>query len=207
MTTRPLNDLPALWADDRPDASRRMLLAALESFAVRGYNATTTREIAERAGMSPAAVYVHYQSKIDILCEIAREGHSAVLREVQAALEGVVQPVERLHRFMIAFVIWHARNHTLARVIQYELHAIPPDRFEESRDLRRRFEQLLEAELRRGLEAGAFAIDDLRATQLALLSLGIDVARWYRPGLLSPDELGAHFGALSLRLVGVEPSD
>ena len=206
MTSAPVNDLPALWADDRPDASRRMLLAALESFAVRGYNATTTREIAERAGMSPAAVYVHYQSKIEILCEIAREGHSAVLREVQAALEGVADPVDRLHRFMVAFVIWHARNHTLARVIQYELHAIPPERFEENRILRRRFEGLLEGELRRGVDAGVFLIDDLRATQLALLSLGIDVARWYRPGMASPEELGAQFGELSLRLIGVERS-
>jgi len=45
-----------LWLDVEPPASRRLLLAALDAFSEQGYFATTTRDISERAQLSPAAV-------------------------------------------------------------------------------------------------------------------------------------------------------
>ena len=56
-----------LWAGIESESSRRILLAALAAFAQRGFQAATTREISERAGMSPAAIYVHYKAKSDLL--------------------------------------------------------------------------------------------------------------------------------------------
>ena len=73
-----------LWTDVEPDAARRLLLAALDAFAQKGYFATTTREISQQAGMSPAAVYVHYVSKNDMLAEICRRGHAEVLADLEA---------------------------------------------------------------------------------------------------------------------------
>ncbi|WP_342215837.1 TetR family transcriptional regulator [Nocardia cyriacigeorgica] len=50
--------------EPRGDATRaRLLEAAAAAFADKGFNATTTRDIAAAAGMSPAAVYVHHRSK------------------------------------------------------------------------------------------------------------------------------------------------
>jgi AcrR family transcriptional regulator len=202
MDTPIETDTERLWAAVPPGGSRRVLFAALEVFSARGYRASTTREIARRAGMSPAAVYVHYRSKVDLLSTMARTGHAAVLAEVQESLEGVEDPVDRLHRLMSTFVAWHARNHTHARVIQYELHELPPDEFAEIRNLRRQFEKLLKGELERGIESGDFNIEDLRSTELALLSMGIDVARWWTPRYAAPDRLGAAYAQLALRLVG-----
>ncbi|MGW3416419.1 helix-turn-helix domain-containing protein, partial [Streptomyces sp. NPDC000888] len=54
------------WAEVTPDAARRLLVAAVEAFAERGYHATTTRDIAGRAGMSPAALYIHYKTKEEL---------------------------------------------------------------------------------------------------------------------------------------------
>lgn len=179
-----------------------MLLAALEVFSEHGYSASSTREIARRAGMSPAAVYVHYSSKLDLLSEMSRTGHAAVLAEARESAAGVEDPVDRLRRFMTAFVAWHARHHTLARVIQYELHELRPESFEEVRELRREFEELLKDDLERGVESGDFQIGDFRATELALLSMGIDVARWWTPRHPSPAALGANYAELALRMVG-----
>jgi len=193
-----------LWADIAHESSRRLLLAALESFAAHGYNATTTRRIGERAGMSPAAVYMHYPSKQALLFEISRTGHEAVLRDVQNAIDGIASPKDRLWTFMHVFVSWHARNHTVARVNQYELASIPPEHFGEIRDLRDRFEAALMAELRAGVESGDFVVADMDVTLLALLSLGIDVARWYTGRGKSPDELGRAYAHLALTLVSAE---
>ena len=62
-----------------------MLIAAAHAFADRGYHATTTRDIASLAGMSPAAVYIHYRSKEELLFQISKIGHElslAVLTDV-----------------------------------------------------------------------------------------------------------------------------
>jgi AcrR family transcriptional regulator len=190
-----------LWADVQPDASRRMLIAAVEAFALRGYSAATTRQIAEHSGLSPAAVYVHYSSKAELLYEISMIGTRSALRAVEGALEGLTAPAERLRAYVEAFVAWHARNHTLARVIQFELKGLPAERFQEVDRLRQRIERLLRTELRRGVAAGDFQIDDQRSTTMAILSLAIDVARWYQPRSLAPDTLGARYADLALRMV------
>ena len=74
------------WEHIRPPAARKLLLAALDSFSTVGYHATTTRDIADRAVMSPAAVYVHYKSKGELLLTISRTGHELALA-VYRALE------------------------------------------------------------------------------------------------------------------------
>ncbi|ADB52416.1 TetR/AcrR family transcriptional regulator [Conexibacter woesei] len=190
-----------LWADVKPAAARRMLLAAVDAFAAEGYSAATTRDIAERAGMSPAAVYVHYRSKADLLYAISLVGSQSSLDAVTAALEEETDPVQRLRGYVSAFVAWHAHNHTLARVIQYELKALTPEHFDEVDALRRRRAGLLRSELRRGARAGAFQIDDQATTALAILSMGIDVARWYTRSP-SPRVLGTRYADLAVRLVG-----
>lgn len=63
-----------LWPRIQPDAARRLLMAGAGSFAERGFHATTTRHIASGAGMSPAALYVHFPSKAALLFEISRRG-------------------------------------------------------------------------------------------------------------------------------------
>jgi AcrR family transcriptional regulator len=49
------------------DSTRKFLLdAALEMFASVGYDATSTAEIARRAGMAQSIVHYHFRSKDDI---------------------------------------------------------------------------------------------------------------------------------------------
>ena len=93
-----------LWSDVHPPASRRLLAAALDCFAARGYNATTTREIATRAGLSPGAVYVHFPSKAELLYRISLTGHMSALAALDAALDDdVTDPIDRIDRIVRAF--------------------------------------------------------------------------------------------------------
>jgi len=169
-----------LWAGIESESSRRLLLAAIAAFAKRGFEAATTREIAEGAGMSSAALYVHYKSKSDLLYEISRIGHRSVLDDVEEALRDAPEdPEVRVRRFVAAFAKWHADHHVVARVIQYELKALPRTQFRRIAELGKRFEELLAAELETGVEAGTCDVPELEATTLAILSLCIDLARWY----------------------------
>jgi AcrR family transcriptional regulator len=193
-----------LWAGIESESSRRILLAGLAAFAKHGFEAATTREISEGAGMSPAALYVHYKAKSDLLYEISRIGHQSVLDDVEEALRDAPQdPEQRVRRFVAAFAKWHADHHVVARVIQYELKSLPRRQFRKIAELRNRFEELLGAELQAGVKAGAFDIAELDATRLAILSLGIDLARWYHPSddHKTSDEVGQLYADLVARMI------
>jgi AcrR family transcriptional regulator len=193
-----------LWAGIESESSRRILLAGLAAFAKHGFEAATTREISEGAGMSPAALYVHYNAKSDLLYEISRIGHQSVLDDVEEALRDAPQdPEQRVRRFVAAFAKWHADHHVVARVIQYELKSLPRRQFRKIAELRNRFEELLGAELQAGVKAGAFDIAELDATRLAILSLGIDLARWYHPSddHKTSDEVGQLYADLVARMI------
>ena len=192
-----------LWVDVEPAAARRLLLAALDAFAQKGYFATTTREISQGAGMSPAAVYVHYPSKSDMLAEICRRGHAEILGDLEDALQEPGTPTERVRRFVSVFAAFHARRSTLGRVIQYELRGLAPEQFREIAQIRQRFEDLIRAELEAGIAAGEFTVEDVESTGVAILSLCIDVARWHGAlrDRLSPDELGTFYADLVTKMI------
>src|ERR1700716_1997815 len=132
-----------LWPDVQPEAARRLMLAGVESFARRGYHATTTRDIASGAGMSPAALYVHFPSKAALLFAISRYGHEQTLALVENVVARVQDPAERMRLLIEDFVAWHARRHTVARVVQYELQALPDREYEIVAELRRRIERIV----------------------------------------------------------------
>lgn len=182
-------------------ARDRLLTAAVAAFSEHGFHATTTRDIASRARMSPAAVYVHHASKEELLYAISREGHADTLDAVRAAAtQG--DPVRRLQDVVRAFTTWHAEHHAMARIVQYELGALSPAHFAEVAAMRRQIEQVMRETLTHGTAAGAFEVADVRGTALALLSLGIDVARWFRDGgELSVSELGELYADLAVRMV------
>lgn len=192
-----------LWAHIEPESSRRLLISALACFAAKGFEGASTREIAEGAGVSPSALYVHYRSKEELLFEIIQIGHSRNWGAIEDAVAGGTTPTEALSAFVERFVIWHARFHTLARVCQYELQSLDTDRVRAVGEIRRRFQRELERIVDAGIAAGEFQVVDAHGTARAILSLGIDVARWFTDGgSLRPEDLAQLYVVLALRMVG-----
>lgn len=71
------------------DTRAEIRAAALELFAERGVDATSLREIAERIGITKAALYYHYASKDALLGELV-DPMFVELRELGDELEGEV---------------------------------------------------------------------------------------------------------------------
>lgn len=188
----------------RADATRaRLLDAATAAFAEKGFHGTTTRDIATAAGMSSAALYVHHKSKEELLYLISKAGHENTLQLVQNALRSSDEPTAALRAVIHDFAVNHARGHTRARIVNYELGALSPEHYVEIRDIRHRIETELRELVELGVSAGAFHTPDPRMTAVALLSLGIDIARWYRDGgQWSPEDIADHYAGIALRIVG-----
>jgi AcrR family transcriptional regulator len=193
------------WGEVTPDAARRLLIAAVEAFAERGYHATTTRDIAGRAGMSPAALYIHYKTKEELLHRISRIGHEKALEILRTATRREGTPAERLADAVSSFVRWHAGGRTTARVVQYELDSLGPEARAEILALRRQCDAEVRAVVEDGIAAGDFDVLDVKGTTLAVLSLCIDVARWFNvDGPRTPEEIGELYAGLVLRMVGAK---
>ena len=182
---------------------QRLFSAAAEAFAAKGFHATTTRDIASRAGLSPAGVYVHFASKEDLLFHLSRDGHEEALALVTEAVAGADSPAEALAATMSRFSAWHAENYAIARVVQHEFPHLSDAHRAEVLALRKRIDQAVRDVLAAGKQSGDFLLDDIPDTALALLSIIVDVARWYTPALhRTSAQIGATNAALGLRLVG-----
>ncbi|MGW5454335.1 TetR family transcriptional regulator [Nocardia sp. NPDC003979] len=190
--------------EPRGDSTRaRLMEAAVAAFAEKGFNGTTTRDIAGAAGMSPAAVYVHHKSKEELLYLISRSGHDETLELIRKAAESSSDPAIALRNVIYDFAVHHARGHTGARIVNYELNSLSPEHLTEIRAIRQQIDQAMRDLVRRGIEEGVFDTPDARMASTALLSLGIDIARWYRDeGDWSPEDIATAYADMALRIVG-----
>ncbi|MCP2279598.1 transcriptional regulator, TetR family [Nocardia amikacinitolerans] len=186
----------------REPAVQRLLDAARDAFAEKGYHGTSTREIATRAGMSPAAMYVHFESKQDILLHLTTAGHTAALAVLEEASASPGSPTKRLRAAVYAFAYWHAEHHTTARIVQHEWHALSEQCRAEVTKLRHRTVATVRDIIAAGVRTGEFAVDNIDTTTLAVLSLCIDTMRWYPSRELhTPASVGSAFASLAERMV------
>ena len=193
----------SLWGDAYGEVARKLLTSAVRCFAANGFHATTTRDISTGAGLSPAALYVHFPSKEQLLFEIVRAGHEDALAAIRdPAIDDLPDVTARLRALVSRFVAWHARHHVVGRVCQYELSALTPEHYDHIRKIRRKFNEAFHDTIAAGVAEGAFAPVDVDRVVRAVLSLGIDVVRWYRPdGPDSPEWLGDFYAELALKMV------
>lgn len=184
---------------------RRLLASAVRCFAANGFHGTTTRDIAGGAGLSPAALYVHFPSKELALYEIVRRGHQHAydILSTEVPSTDAADPAARLGALVAAYTRFHAHRHVIARVCQYDLAALSEEHYAEVLRIRHETNEIFRLAVAAGVDAGAFDPDlDVRRVARALISLAIDLVRWYRPdGPETPEQLGELNARLALRMV------
>jgi AcrR family transcriptional regulator len=195
-----------LFDDVEPPNSRRLLLAAMTAFAHHGYHATTTREIAALAGLSPAALYTHYPTKAAIFYEISLVGHNYILVLTREALEGPSDPREQVARMVRASVTYHAEEVTLTRVVNAEFRgALQKKQLATILKIRHEISSVVQGVIEEGVASGVFEVNNVHGATIALLRL-VDVSSWYNPaGDMSPDELADVYVDLSLAMLRATP--
>ena len=108
--------------DGRSGTRKRLIAAASELFAERGFHATTARDIARRAGVNLAAGHYHYGSKKDLYLEVLQAQFAQIWTTL--ARRGGSRPaaeIDRLGRRELAALL-----HTRLRVMLDMLIGPPP---------------------------------------------------------------------------------
>jgi AcrR family transcriptional regulator len=83
----------------KAESHARILAAARALFRKRGYDATTARDIAERAGLSVGTLFLHFKSKADILKTIIWANNEAqydLMRRLVPTQAGVKERLLRM---------------------------------------------------------------------------------------------------------------
>src|SRR5689334_13797467 len=78
------------------ETANAILNAALDLFRQEGFESTTMRDIAQKAGVATGAAYYYYPSKDAIVMDFYRRASAAMQPEIAAALEGVSGLEKRL---------------------------------------------------------------------------------------------------------------
>ena len=113
----------------RPDARpAEILAAALDLFSEQGFSATRLEDVAKRAGLSKAAIYLYFEDKFALLKgivgELAAANIGAVMQQA-AAHEGPVAPLLRQLLLFIGNRVQHSRLPDLIKLVVSESRAHP----------------------------------------------------------------------------------
>ena len=113
------------------DTRQRILDVALDLFTEQGYDGTSLRQIAERLGVTKAAIYYHFESKEDILLalhmRIHEFGQQAFLEmgDEPVTLELWGELVDEIAAQMLAqrkIFLMHERNQAALEKLHNEQH-------------------------------------------------------------------------------------
>ena len=76
----------------RDDGNRRqaLILAAAQLFKLKGYHATTTREIAAHIGMHPGSPFYHFGNKQDLLLAVMVEGMKRAISDQHTTFNAIL---------------------------------------------------------------------------------------------------------------------
>ncbi|MGJ4941490.1 TetR/AcrR family transcriptional regulator [Bradyrhizobium sp. HKCCYLS1011] len=88
------------------DQRERIARAALALFTTQGFHGSNTREIADRAGVSSAAIYTFYPSKEAIFGELAQQYRARLDHFIDATVRRLKDPLSKRDLRAFASAIW-----------------------------------------------------------------------------------------------------
>ena len=173
-------------------------------FAMKGYDATSVRDIANAVGIRGASMYHHFGSKEEILWDLTLSALEALAASWTEAEREMRQddPVEALRSFVRAHVVFHIERQKDAALVNAQLNRLSVDHFHKAVARRRAYEQVLTDIVQACLDAGSHHVPDLKVTVYAILQTATAITVWYQPdGELSVDEVASIYSDLAVKLL------
>ena len=120
-----------------------LLADAARVFAARGFHQTGMRDLAKATGVSLAGLYYYVQSKEELLYLIQSRNFDAVIDGMRERLNGVLDPVERLARFIDNHLDYFASHMPEMKVLSHEAGALTGEYLERVNNKKREYVRAL----------------------------------------------------------------
>lgn len=146
-----------------------ILESALELFALQGYDATSTRAIAQKSGANLSAISYHFGNKEGL--------YKAVFRHcfgfVEAILDSApLEPIARITHYATQMGALHRQNPYIARLFMLNVFDTKPFMVDEVAHYQNKMRPFLFGTLESGVKQGIFRADiDIASSAIALLGI------------------------------------
>lgn len=185
-----------------------ILRSARDTFAEKGFDGASIRDIAQAAGLSLSALYYYFPSKQEALYELVHTAYTwyvehsrAVIAEVgDDTTEQLVVAVRYLARYRM-------ENVSVSTVLLRDTERLTGDNADRVKALQREARDIMGEIVQAGIDSGAFRVGSAQLATRAIHSICNSLSLWYRPtGDLTPDDIERDFTQYSLRILGVDPT-
>jgi len=210
IIAEPLPDLGDPLPTGATAIQARLAEAAIELFFERGALATTVKDITSACGLTPGALYNHFESKDHLLYLVVRDIHRQVddqLAALLAATDG--GPATQLTAAVRLLVSHTAGFKKRSRVANREFTLLSGSRRQEITVMRRQTRDRFAGIILAGARQGSFILiggDNLAAATMHAATITTMCVRISESSLEnSPLDLGAledRYAELALRMVG-----
>jgi AcrR family transcriptional regulator len=182
----------------------RILQAALEVFARKGYHRAVVDDIVRASATSKGAVYHHFPNKEALFLALVEDFAGRLAAAVAAAIDGSHGALGKVEAALRAGLETFALNRELARILLLEAVSLGPTYEAKRAEVHDRFAALIRLYLDQAVAEGSIPSLDTRVATLAWLGAVNEVViQWLHTG--EPDLLGEAVPALTpmlLRSIG-----
>jgi AcrR family transcriptional regulator len=182
-----------------PPRRRELHDIAAQLFSERGYDATTTTDIAEQVGLQKASLYHYVRGKRELLYALVCEVQDPSLAQLAAIRASDADPLAKLRAVIEGHAIFLMRNRARVGLFLDERRNLAPEQRAVVREGEREYAAGVVGLIEEGRRAGVVhdAVDAAVVGRTLLGALNW-VHRWYRPGGTPEEQLAAELSDVLL---------
>lgn len=154
------------------ETRNRIMRAAVKLFAQKGYSPTTTREIVESASVTKPMLYYYFRDKQALYMSIVQNAMGGLKADLQAAVAEEQAPLDRLRRFVGAYLQFFLANREVGAICFQELFGLGENLVRELNPIAfAEIRSLLDEIVLQGRYADKYSPEDLHYISLSLLGI------------------------------------
>jgi AcrR family transcriptional regulator len=184
---------------------RHILRISAQTFAERGFEATSIRDISKATGASLSGLYYYFESKQHLLYLIQNAAFEYVVDHLMVRLQGVAAPAERLRLLVLNHIEYFLSHPNEMKVLAHEEDALGEPFREKVQVIKRRYYSLARETFTALAADGIAQGINPRIAVLSLFGMMNWPYKWHKPGV-DPDAQELTSAIVGIFLHGVQPS-
>ena len=174
---------------------KKILVIASEIFAKKGYEATSVREIALKAGLNKATIYHYFSSKEEILFKIMDNAMEEALKNLEAILSEDSDALEKFENVLKFYSKYYVSKQAELSLLVNELNSLKHEYKTLLTEKEKKYVDLMKSVLYELKKKGVLK-EELPITVIVFTFFSIIhyTVKWYEPsGKIKVDELSEYF--------------
>lgn len=175
-------------------AKGKLIMAAAKLFREKGYEKTTTRDLATAVGILSGSIFHHFKNKEEILYEVMRQTILLNTERLKLALEGISSPKDRLFALLkqeLQFI--NGDTGEAMAVLVFEWRSLSQEKQSQILELRGIYEQIWLDVIQENVDAGLIQTDPFIFRRLLTGSVSWTINWFKQDKSMTLDDLATHF--------------